>query len=86
MIKAFHQRFPNCQAEYGAVEDSDFFGRTFDGVLGSGEYRRILAAEHLELAGEKRTRETTTITSLRSNDILDIEMGTNGILVELAQN
>jgi 2-polyprenyl-3-methyl-5-hydroxy-6-metoxy-1,4-benzoquinol methylase len=36
MIAAFRRRFPNVPAECNAVEDSDFFGRTFDGVVAWG--------------------------------------------------
>lgn len=33
MIAAFRARFPNAPAERSAVEDSQFFGRSFDGVV-----------------------------------------------------
>lgn len=36
MIEAFRERFPEAQAELAAVEDSDFFKRTFDGVVAWG--------------------------------------------------
>jgi SAM-dependent methyltransferase len=36
MIEAFRTRLPNAQAECAAVEDSEFFGRTFDGVFAWG--------------------------------------------------
>ena len=36
MIAAFHARFPDAAAECGAVEDSRFFGRQFDGVIAWG--------------------------------------------------
>lgn len=36
MIAAFRARFPNAPAECGAVEDSQFFGRRFDGVVAWG--------------------------------------------------
>jgi 2-polyprenyl-3-methyl-5-hydroxy-6-metoxy-1,4-benzoquinol methylase len=36
MINAFRERFPNAHAECSSVEDSEFFGRTFDGVVAWG--------------------------------------------------
>ena len=36
MIAAFHERFPHAPAECAAAEDSQFFGRTFDGVIAWG--------------------------------------------------
>ncbi len=36
MIAAFRRHFPGVPAECGAVEDSNFFDRTFDGVLAWG--------------------------------------------------
>ena len=36
LITAFHQRFPEAYAECAAVEDSEFFRRTFDGVVAWG--------------------------------------------------
>jgi SAM-dependent methyltransferase len=36
MIAAFRTRFPTCPVECAAVEESDFFGRTFDGVVAWG--------------------------------------------------
>ena len=36
MIAAFRCRFPNVPAESNAVEDSEFFGRMFDGVVAWG--------------------------------------------------
>ena len=36
MVAAFRARFPNVPAECTAVEDSDFLGRTFDGVVAWG--------------------------------------------------
>lgn len=36
MISAFRARFPNAHAECSAAEDSEFFNRTFDGVVASG--------------------------------------------------
>ena len=36
MIEAFLRRFPEAHAQCASVEDSDFFGRTFDGVVASG--------------------------------------------------
>jgi 2-polyprenyl-3-methyl-5-hydroxy-6-metoxy-1,4-benzoquinol methylase len=36
MIEAFRKRFPDAHAECSAVEDSKFFGRTFDGVVAWG--------------------------------------------------
>jgi 2-polyprenyl-3-methyl-5-hydroxy-6-metoxy-1,4-benzoquinol methylase len=36
MIAAFRQRFPLTHAECAAVEDSEFFGRTFDGIVAWG--------------------------------------------------
>ena len=51
MVATFRARFPNVPVECIAVEDSDFFGRTFDGVvawglfflLDAGLQRRLLA-------------------------------------------
>ena len=36
MVAAFRARFPNAPVECAAVEESDFFGRTFDGVVAWG--------------------------------------------------
>jgi 2-polyprenyl-3-methyl-5-hydroxy-6-metoxy-1,4-benzoquinol methylase len=36
MIAEFRDRFPNVHAECSTVEDSDFFNRTFDGVVAWG--------------------------------------------------
>jgi cyclopropane fatty-acyl-phospholipid synthase-like methyltransferase len=36
MVKAFRARFPVVPVECAAVEDSDFFGRTFDAVVAVG--------------------------------------------------
>lgn len=36
MIKAFRDRFPNAHSECSSVEDSEFFSRTFDGVVAWG--------------------------------------------------
>jgi 2-polyprenyl-3-methyl-5-hydroxy-6-metoxy-1,4-benzoquinol methylase len=36
MIEAFLRRFPEAHAQCASVEDSDFFRRTFDGVVASG--------------------------------------------------
>jgi O-methyltransferase involved in polyketide biosynthesis len=36
MIAAFRHRFPTVPVECAAVEDSDFFNRTFDGVAAWG--------------------------------------------------
>ena len=36
LIRAFRERFPRAHAECSAVEDSEFFGRTFDGVVAIG--------------------------------------------------
>ena len=36
MVAAFRRRFPKEHAQCASVEDSDFFGRTFDGVVASG--------------------------------------------------
>jgi SAM-dependent methyltransferase len=36
MIAAFRKRFPNVPAECNAVEDSDFFSRTFNGAVAWG--------------------------------------------------
>ena len=36
LISAFRKRFPNVHAECAAVEDSEFFHRTFDGVVAWG--------------------------------------------------
>jgi 2-polyprenyl-3-methyl-5-hydroxy-6-metoxy-1,4-benzoquinol methylase len=36
MITAFRERFPNTPAECSSVEDSEFFRRTFDGVVAWG--------------------------------------------------
>lgn len=36
LIGAFRQRFPSASGECGAVEDSGFFGRAFDGVIAWG--------------------------------------------------
>jgi cyclopropane fatty-acyl-phospholipid synthase-like methyltransferase len=51
MVAAFRGRFPRVPVECAAVEDSNFFGRTFDGVVAWGliflleaeEQRRLLA-------------------------------------------
>jgi hypothetical protein len=36
MVAAFRARFPTVPVECAAVEESDFFGRTFDGVVAWG--------------------------------------------------
>lgn len=36
MVAAFRARFPTVSVECAAVEDSDFFGRSFDGVVAWG--------------------------------------------------
>jgi len=36
MVAAFHKNFPAMQVQCAAVEDSDFFGRTFDAVVSWG--------------------------------------------------
>jgi cyclopropane fatty-acyl-phospholipid synthase-like methyltransferase len=36
MIRAFQARFPTVPAECAAIEDSDFFRRTFDGIVAWG--------------------------------------------------
>ena len=36
MVAAFRARFPGVPVECAAVEDSDFFSRTFDGVVAWG--------------------------------------------------
>jgi 2-polyprenyl-3-methyl-5-hydroxy-6-metoxy-1,4-benzoquinol methylase len=36
MVRAFREQFPNAQAECAAVEDSNFFDRTFDGIVAWG--------------------------------------------------
>jgi SAM-dependent methyltransferase len=36
MVAAFRSRFPTVPVECAAVEESDFFGRTFDGVVAWG--------------------------------------------------
>ncbi len=36
MVGAFRRRFPKAHAQCASVEDSDFFGHTFDGVVASG--------------------------------------------------
>lgn len=36
MIAAFRSRFPNAPVECGAIEDSQFFGHVFDGVIACG--------------------------------------------------
>ena len=36
MVAAFRARFPDVRIECAAVEESDFFGRTFDGVVAWG--------------------------------------------------
>lgn len=36
MIQTFRKRFPTAKAECSAVEESEFFGRTFDGIVAWG--------------------------------------------------
>jgi 2-polyprenyl-3-methyl-5-hydroxy-6-metoxy-1,4-benzoquinol methylase len=36
LIKVFRDRFPGAHSDCSAVEDSEFFGRKFDGVVASG--------------------------------------------------
>ena len=36
LVIAFHRRFPGCPVACEPAEESDFFGRTFDGVIASG--------------------------------------------------
>jgi len=46
MIAAFRTRFPNAAVECASVEDSDFFGRTFDGVVAWGLF--FLLSENVQ--------------------------------------
>ncbi|HEY0946777.1 MAG TPA: class I SAM-dependent methyltransferase [Opitutaceae bacterium] len=52
MIAAFRERFPNVSAECNAVEASDLFRRTFDGVMAWG-LMFLLAPESQELVVRK---------------------------------
>jgi SAM-dependent methyltransferase len=62
MIAAFRSRFPTVSVECAAVEDSDFFGRTFDGVVSWGLFflldaevqRRLIAKIAAVLPGGGR--------------------------------
>lgn len=36
LLRAFRERFPDVQTECAAAEDSNYFGRTFDGVIAWG--------------------------------------------------
>lgn len=36
LISEFRRRFPDCQTECAAIEDSNFFSRRFDGVVACG--------------------------------------------------
>jgi 2-polyprenyl-3-methyl-5-hydroxy-6-metoxy-1,4-benzoquinol methylase len=55
MISAFRVRFPNVATECNAVEESDFFGRRFDGVVAWG-LMFLLAPESQALVVRKISR------------------------------
>jgi SAM-dependent methyltransferase len=62
MVAAFRASFPRVPIECAAVEDSDFFGRTFDGVVAWGPFflldvevqRRLIAKVAAVLSGGGR--------------------------------
>ena len=62
MTSAFPASFPTVPVECAAVEDSDFFGRTFDGVVARGLFfllgvevqRRLIAKVAAVLSGGGR--------------------------------
>ena len=49
MITEFRSNFPNVPVQRAAVEDSDFFGRTFDGVVAWGLFFLLSAEVQLKL-------------------------------------
>lgn len=51
LVWAFRQRFPNAEVACEAVEDSSFFGRTFDGVVAIGLMFLLPAEAQGELIG-----------------------------------
>jgi cyclopropane fatty-acyl-phospholipid synthase-like methyltransferase len=52
MIAEFRSNFPNAPVQCAAVEDSDFFGRTFDGVVAWGLFFLLVAEAQLKLIGK----------------------------------
>jgi hypothetical protein len=49
MIAEFHANFPTAPVQCAATEDSDFFGRTFDGVVAWGLFFLLTAEVQLKL-------------------------------------
>jgi 2-polyprenyl-3-methyl-5-hydroxy-6-metoxy-1,4-benzoquinol methylase len=52
MVTAFRAHFPTVPVACAAVEDSDFFGRTFDGVVAWGLFFLLEAKVQLRLIGK----------------------------------
>jgi len=52
MIAEFRANFPSAPVQCAAVEDSDFFGRTFDGVVAWGLFFLLTAEVQLNLIGK----------------------------------
>ncbi len=52
MIAEFHSNFPSAPVQCEAVEDSDFFGRTFDAVVAWGLFFLLAAEVQLKLIGK----------------------------------
>ena len=78
MVAAFRARFPDVRIECAAVEESDFFGRTFDGVVAWGLFflldaevqRRLLAKVAAVLPGGGRFLFTAPSQSCSWADIM----------------
>jgi len=49
MVAEFRSNFPDVPVQCAAAEDSDFFGRTFDGVVAWGLFFLLSAAVQLQL-------------------------------------
>jgi len=52
MVAAFRARFPTAPVECAAVEESDFFGRTFEGVIAWGLFFLLDAEAQRRLVGK----------------------------------
>ncbi len=78
MIAAFRARFPTIPLECGAVEDSDFFGRTFEGVVAWGLFflldaevqRKVIAKIAAALPSGGRLLFTATKQSCTWTDVM----------------
>ena len=88
MVAAFRANFPNVPVECAAVEDSDFFGQTFDGVVAWGLLFLLDAEVQCRLigkvAGVLRSGGRLLITAPRQSCSWRDAM-TGGISISLVQ-